>query len=424
MKCRHCQNELKYEFINLYNSPPSNSYLSKDELNKPEILYPLKIYVCDKCFLVQIDEYKKSNEIFNSNYAYFSSYSKTWLEHAKKYVDNIIPRLGLNNQSLVTEIASNDGYLLQYFKEKNIHCIGIEPTHSTASVAKNKGIDVIEYFFSFELSKKLKKSDLILGNNVLAHVPDINDFVKGVKNLLKDNGTATFEFPHILNLINEIQFDTIYHEHFSYLSLITIKTIFETFDLKIYDVEELNTHGGSLRIFTSHKNNDIKITDNVKYIIDKEKKFNLDNIEGYNNFELKVRKIKFELLEFLLKAKKENKKVIAYGAAAKGNTLLNYCGIKSDLIDFVVDLSPYKQGKYMPLSHIPIVSEENILKFFLSPNLIEDESQRVYYVAMSRAKLNLFISVPSLSLELEEELRKHKIPIDIKRRENLLSGQQ
>ncbi|WPC39157.1 class I SAM-dependent methyltransferase (plasmid) [Brachyspira hyodysenteriae] len=404
MKCRHCNNELKYEFINLYNSPPSNSFLIDKELNEPEVLYPLKIYVCDKCFLVQIDEYKKSNEIFNSNYAYFSSYSKTWLEHAKTYVDYIIPRLGLTNKSLVTEIASNDGYLLQYFKMKDIPCIGIEPTHSTASVAISKGINVIEDFFSFELSKKLQKSDLILGNNVLAHVPDINNFVMGVKNLLKENGTATFEFPHLLNLINENQFDTIYHEHFSYLSLIAVKTIFEKFDLKIYDVKELKTHGGSLRIFISHKNNNnIKISNSVEYLINKEKKFKLDKIEGYSNFESRVQEIKFELLDFLLKAKRENKKVIAYGAAAKGNTLLNYCGIKSDLIDIVVDLSPHKQGKYMPLSHIPILSEDNILKYkpdyilILPWNLKEEIIKQLSYVREWNCKF--ITAIPNLNIE-------------------------
>ncbi|MCZ9840551.1 class I SAM-dependent methyltransferase [Brachyspira hyodysenteriae] len=404
MKCRHCNNELKYEFINLYNSPPSNSFLIDKELNEPEVLYPLKIYVCDKCFLVQIDEYKKSNEIFNSNYAYFSSYSKTWLEHAKTYVDDIIPRLGLTNKSLVTEIASNDGYLLQYFKMKDIPCIGIEPTHSTASVAISKGINVIEDFFSFELSKKLQKSDLILGNNVLAHVPDINNFVMGVKNLLKENGTATFEFPHLLNLINENQFDTIYHEHFSYLSLIAVKTIFEKFDLKIYDVKELKTHGGSLRIFISHKNNNnIKISNSVEYLINKEKKFKLDKIEGYSNFESRVQEIKFELLDFLLKAKRENKKVIAYGAAAKGNTLLNYCGIKSDLIDIVVDLSPHKQGKYMPLSHIPILSEDNILKYkpdyilILPWNLKEEIIKQLSYVREWNCKF--ITAIPNLNIE-------------------------
>lgn len=404
MKCRHCNNELKYEFINLYNSPPSNSFLIDKELNEPEVLYPLKIYVCDKCFLVQIDEYKKSNEIFNSNYAYFSSYSKTWLEHAKTYVDDIIPRLGLTNKSLVTEIASNDGYLLQYFKMKDIPCIGIEPTHSTASVAISKGINVIEDFFSFELSKKLQKSDLILGNNVLAHVPDINNFVMGVKNLLKENGTATFEFPHLLNLINENQFDTIYHEHFSYLSLIAVKTIFEKFDLKIYDVKELKTHGGSLRIFISHKNNNnIKISNSVEYLINKEKKFKLDKIEVYSNFESRVQEIKFELLDFLLKAKRENKKVIAYGAAAKGNTLLNYCGIKSDLIDIVVDLSPHKQGKYMPLSHIPILSEDNILKYkpdyilILPWNLKEEIIKQLSYVREWNCKF--ITAIPNLNIE-------------------------
>ena len=403
MKCRHCQKELKYEFINLYNSPPSNSYLTKEELNYPETLYPLKIYVCDQCFLVQIDEYKKSNEIFNSNYAYFSSYSRSWLEHAKKYVEYIIPKLDLTSNSLVTEIASNDGYLLQYFKEKNIPCIGIEPTHSTASVAREKGINVIEDFFGYELSKKLEKSDLILGNNVLAHVPDINDFVKGVKNLLKENGTATFEFPHLLNLINENQFDTIYHEHFSYLSLITVKTIFEAFDLKIYDVEELRTHGGSLRIFASHKNNSIQISNNVGNIIENEKKYNLNNIKGYTNFDSKVKKIKFDLLEFLLKAKKDNKKVAAYGAAAKGNTLLNYCGIRSDLINFVVDASPHKQNKYMPLSHIPIVSEDNIKIYkpdyvlILPWNIEEEIMEQLSYIRDWNAKF--ITAIPNLCVK-------------------------
>ncbi|MEI0532269.1 class I SAM-dependent methyltransferase [Brachyspira pilosicoli] len=403
MKCRHCQKELKCEFINLYNSPPSNSYLTKEELNYPEILYPLKIYVCDKCFLVQIDEYKKSNEIFNSNYAYFSSYSRSWLEHAKRYVEYMIPKLNLTSNSLVTEIASNDGYLLQYFKENNIPCVGIEPTHSTASVAREKGINVIEDFFGYELSKKLEKSDLILGNNVLAHVPDINDFVKGVKNLLKENGTATFEFPHLLNLINKNQFDTIYHEHFSYLSLITVKTIFESFDLKIYDVEELKTHGGSLRIFVSHKNNSIEISDNVNNVIENEMKYNLNNISGYTNFDSKVKKIKFDLLEFLLKAKKDNKKVVAYGAAAKGNTLLNYCGIRSDLINFVVDASPHKQNKYMPLSHIPIVSEDNIKIYkpdyvlILPWNIEEEIMEQLSYIRDWNAKF--ITAIPNLCIK-------------------------
>ncbi|MDR2622991.1 MAG: class I SAM-dependent methyltransferase [Methanobrevibacter sp.] len=363
MKCRHCGNELKHEFIDLFNSPPSNSYLTYNQLNEPEILYPLKVLVCDNCFLVQIDEYKKFDEIFNSEYAYFSSFSSSWLEHSKKYVDMITEKLDLDENSLVVEIASNDGYLLQYFKEKAIPCLGIEPTASTAEVAKSKGIDVVEDFFNVSLASSLKKADLILGNNVLAHVPDINDFVKGLKLALKPNGVITMEFPHLLNLINYNQFDTIYHEHFSYLSLIAVKRIFESQGLKIFDVEELATHGGSLRVYATHiENNNIiyKLNDSVDLILNEEKDAKLDKIEGYLNFEENAQKIKLDFLEFLLKAKKEGKSVVAYGAAAKGNTLLNYCGIKSDLIKFVVDASPHKQNKFMPFSHIPILSKEAI----------------------------------------------------------------
>jgi SAM-dependent methyltransferase len=362
MKCRHCKKELTHEFINLFNAPPSNSYLKQDQLNEPEVLYPLKIFVCDNCFLVQIEEYKKSDKIFNEDYAYFSSYSSSWLEHSKQYVEMISKKLNLDESSFIIEIASNDGYLLQYFKEKNIPCLGIEPTASTAKIAKEKGINVIENFFDSKLAKSLKKADLILGNNVLAHVPNINDFVKGLKIALKPQGTITMEFPHLLNLINYNQFDTIYHEHFSYLSLMTVETIFKSQGLKIYDVDELPTHGGSLRIYATHNDNDIKVESSLDKIILKEKNAKLDKIEGYQDFEQKTQEIKWDILEFLLKAKKERKAVVAYGAAAKGNTLLNYCGIKSDAIKFVVDASPHKQNKFMPLSHIPIVSEEMIKK--------------------------------------------------------------
>jgi SAM-dependent methyltransferase len=359
---------LEHVFVDLVNAPASNSFLSKEELDEPEIFYPLKIYVCSTCKLVQIDEYKKSDDIFDKDYAYFSSYSTSWLAHAKNYVEIISKKLSLDEKSFVTEIASNDGYLLQYFQELNIPNIGIEPTASTAKVAKEKGIDVIEDFFGSGLAKTLEKSDLILGNNVLAHVPDINDFVKGLKLALKDNGTITMEFPHLLNLIEKSQFDTIYHEHFSYLSLSTTSTIFKAHGLQIYDVEELSTHGGSLRIYATHSENNAPISLHVSTVLEKETLANLDNLKGYFGFQQKANKVKYDFLNFLLQAKAQNKKVVGYGAAAKGNTLLNYCGIKNDLIDFVVDKAPLKVGKYLPSSHIPIVMEHKIKE--LKPDFI------------------------------------------------------
>lgn len=361
MKCRHCGNKLAFEFIDLIGSPPSNSFLKLDQLNKPEVYYPLKLFVCEKCLLVQVDEYKSSREIFNNEYAYFSSYSKTWVEHAKNYVDMIINRIKLNEHSQVIEIASNDGYLLQFFNEKNIPNIGIEPTANTAKVAKKRGIEVIQEFFGSHMAKVIPKADLILGNNVLAHVPDINDFVDGLKIALKPTGTITMEFPHILNLIKYNQFDTIYHEHFSYFSLLAVKRIFESYKLKIYDVEELPTHGGSLRIYATHsENNILGLSSNIEKLIKKEMKANLDNLEGYKEFQKCADKVKYNLLEFLLKTKRDDKRVIAYGAAAKGNTLLNYCGIKKDFISFVSDISPYKQGLFLPGSHIPVLHPDKI----------------------------------------------------------------
>ncbi len=366
MQCRFCGNNLTTEFINLVNSPPSNSFLNKDQLNEPEIFYPLKLFVCDKCFLVQIDEYKKSDEIFNSDYVYFSSFSQSWLEHSKKYVEMIVKRLGLNGSSLVAEIASNDGYLLQYFKQIGIPCYGIEPAINTALVAKQKGIDVIENFFDAALATKLadegKRVDLLLGNNVLAHVPNINDFVAGLKTLIKDKGAITMEFPHILNLIKQNQFDTIYHEHFSYFSFYTVNKIFKAHGLNIFDVEELPTHGGSLRIYATHEEFKIPASDSVKLMLVKEENFGITKIDTYSSFSEKVEKVKNNLLEFLILAKKDGKKVAGYGAAAKGNTLLNYCGIKKDLISFVVDKSPYKQGKFLPASHIPVFNEDFLKK--------------------------------------------------------------
>ncbi|MDR1896781.1 MAG: class I SAM-dependent methyltransferase [Prevotellaceae bacterium] len=403
MKCRHCGQELTQEFVNLYNAPPSNAYLTEEQLNEPEICYPLRIFVCDKCFLVQIDEYKKSAEIFSSEYAYFSSYSSLWLKHARSYVEKMVQKLELNEQSFIIEIASNDGYLLQYVKEKNIPCLGIEPTASTAKVAKDKGIDVLEDFFDSRMALSLKKADLILGNNVLAHVPDINDFVKGMKIALKPQGTITMEFPHLLNLIQYNQFDTIYHEHFSYLSLMTVRTIFASQGLKIYDVEELPTHGGSLRIYATHVENDIKAEKTVNDLIDREKQAHLDSMDGYKGFEQKIQKIKWDFLDFLLQAQRDGKKIVAYGAAAKGNTFLNYCGVKADAIQFVVDASPHKQNKFLPLSHIPIVSKERLTTeridyILILPWNIKNEIINSLTFTNRRGEVKWVTAIPKLEL--------------------------
>jgi hypothetical protein len=367
MECRFCKHKVETEFADLVNSPASNSYLTAQQLNEPEVFYPLKVMACEKCFLVQVAEYKKSEDIFNSDYAYFSSFSTSWLAHSKRYTDMMIARFGYNENSLVTEVASNDGYLLQYFKEKNVPVLGIEPTANTAAVAIKKGIPSVVDFFGVRLATKLagegKKTDLLLGNNVLAHVPDINDFVGGMKVLLKENGVVTMEFPHLYQLVINNQFDTIYHEHFSYLSFTTTSKIFEAQGLEMFDVEEVPTHGGSLRIFAKHKEDKSKpIGPNVAAMLKKEKDAGMTNIDYYKNFQTKVETVKNDLLEFLLKQKRAGKKVAAYGAAAKGNTLLNYCGVKNDMISFVVDANPAKQNKFMPASHIPIVQEDRIKK--------------------------------------------------------------
>ena len=365
MNCRFCGTELKYVFVDLGEAPPSNSFLNAAQLDKPESYFPLKIFVCSNCFLVQVDEYKKANEIFDSEYAYFSSYSTSWLAHAKTYTEKMVDRFGISNNSLVVEIASNDGYLLQYFKEKEIPVLGIEPTESTAKVAREKGIESITEFFGEDFAKKLtsenRKADLLLGNNVLAHVPDINDFVKGLKVALKKEGVITMEFPHLLKLIENNQFDTIYHEHFSYFSFTTVSRIFEAHGLVMFDVDEIPTHGGSLRIYAGHKEDTSKsISDKVGELLERENGIGISDLNYYKGFGEKVSRIKMDLLQFLAEQKKNNKKVAAYGAAAKGNTLLNYCGISNDVIRFVVDASPYKQGKFLPGSHIPIVKEEMI----------------------------------------------------------------
>ncbi len=364
MQCRFCKTELEHVFIDLINSPASNSFLSEEQLNEPEIFYPLKVYTCHKCFLVQVDEYKKSDAIFDSNYAYFSSYSTSWLAHAKKYTEMMVERFGFNASSQVIEIASNDGYLLQYFKEKNIPVMGIEPTANTAEVAVGKGIKTIVEFFGVELADRLAnhwevKADLLLGNNVLAHVPDIVDFVGGMKIILADTGVITMEFPHLMQLVDNNQFDTIYHEHFSYLSCHTVKQIFEAAGLELFDVDEIPTHGGSLRIYAKHQEDSSKeITENVASALKKEADKGMAGLSYYDNFQQKALQVKLDITSFLIEQKRAGKRVAGYGAAAKGNTLLNFCGIKNDLIEYVVDANPHKQNKWMPASHIPIVNEE------------------------------------------------------------------
>jgi SAM-dependent methyltransferase len=367
MKCRFCQHKLHHEFIDLGATPPSNSFLTKDQLNEPEVFYPLKLYVCENCFLVQVDEYKKSAEIFNQNYAYFSSFSTSWLEHAQKYVGMITEKLELTSKAYVIEIASNDGYLLQYFKEKQIPCLGIEPSANTAKAAREKGIETLEAFFGVDLAQRLfqqgKTANLIIGNNVLAHVPDINDFVAGLKIVLKNDGVVTMEFPHLMRLVEENQFDTIYHEHFSYFSFHTVRHIFANHGLTVFDVEEIPTHGGSLRIYAGHHEDNSKpLTKAVAGLLEKETLSGILKLDYYQNIQQKADKVKYELLEFLIEQKMRGRKVVAYGAAAKGNTLLNYCGVKRDLIEFVVDASPHKQRNFLPGSHIPVVSENELKK--------------------------------------------------------------
>ena len=363
MQCRFCKTELEHVFIDLGNSPASNSFLTKEQLNEPEIFYPLKVYTCHNCFLVQVDEYKKSGAIFNNEYAYFSSYSHTWLQHARDYTDMMIARFGFDSAAQVIEVASNDGYLLQYFKERNIPVLGIEPTANTAEVAVGKGIKTIIDFFGTELADRLAnhwdvKADLLLGNNVLAHVPDIVDFVGGMKIILSGTGVITMEFPHLMQLIDNNQFDTIYHEHFSYLSFYTVKQIFESQGLEIFDVEEIPTHGGSLRIYAKHQEDSQKsVSSNVTDLLKREIDKGITTPAYYNNFQGKAFKIKLDLISFLVEQKRAGKKVAAYGAAAKGNTLLNYSGIKNDLIKYVADANPHKQNKWLPASHIHVVNE-------------------------------------------------------------------
>ena len=407
MNCRFCENKLENVFIDLGNAPASNSFLSEAQLNEPEVFFPLRVLVCDKCFLVQVDEYKKFDAIFNSDYVYFSSYSTSWLAHAKKYADMVEERFGLDSNSQVIEIASNDGYLLQYFVEKEIPVLGIEPSSNTAAVAAEKGVASITEFFGVSLAEKLraegKQADLLLGNNVLAHVPDIVDFVTGMKIALAGTGVITVEFPHLVQLIGNNQFDTIYHEHFSYLSLFTVRQIFESQGLTVFDVEELETHGGSLRVFARHAEDDTyPILDSVAAMLEKELKNGIDDMAYYQGFQPRAMTIKREVLGFLLEQKALGKTVAAYGAAAKGNTLLNYCGVKSDLIDFVADANPAKQEKFLPGSHIPVVDPDQLrasrpdIVIIMPWNIRDEVVEALSYIGEWGGQFAIFI--PQLEL--------------------------
>ena len=367
MKCRHCDSELTFELIDLGAAPPSNAYLTPVSLRRPEKWFPLRVLVCEICWLVQAESYSRAAELFNDEYAYFSSFSDAWLDHSKRYVESAVSRFGLGKSSLVIEIASNDGYLLQYVQQRKIPCIGIEPTASTASASRMKGIETIERFFGTDFAKSMrddgKSADLMVANNVLAHVPDINDFVRAFSILLKDDGVATFEFPHLLKMIMENQFDTIYHEHFSYLSFTTVCEIFSKNGLEVFDVEEIGTHGGSLRVF-SQKTGVGKqlVSPAVGSLLQTEDIAGMKSRGFYERFSGAADLAKLKLLDFLCKAKSQNKIVVAYGAAAKGNTMLNFAGVRSDLISFVVDRNPSKQGKWLPGSRIPILDEGQLMK--------------------------------------------------------------
>lgn len=369
MKCRHCGGESFIPFADLQNCPPSNSMLTAATLNQPEVYYPLVVVVCDQCFLAQVDEHKKATEIFSSDYTYFSSFSRSWLEHCKRFSEEAIQRFALSPTSKVVEIASNDGYLLQYFAQAGVQVLGIEPTANTAAVAEAKGIPTIVDFFGEQfarerLAKNGERADLIVGNNVFAHVPDINDFTAGLKTALAPEGVISLEFPHLLKLIEEAQFDTIYHEHFSYLSLATTISIFKKHGLKVFDVERLPTHGGSLRVFGAHADDTTKPIGNaVAETLAEETVAGLTGRAIYEGFQTRIDQVRADFLSFLLDQRREGKVVVGYGAAAKGNTLLNYCGVKgAELVRFVADLSPHKQDKFLPGSHIPVLAPSEIDK--------------------------------------------------------------
>ena len=367
MKCRHCATPLHQVndvFVDLGAAPPSNAFLREQDLARAELHFPLKVLTCPECRLVQVDEVQRCEALFSNDYVYFSSYSTSWLAHAKAYVEQVAERLSLGSASLVMEVASNDGYLLQYMVQRGVPCVGIEPTASTAQVARDKGIETIPEFFGRDFGRRFAaergKADLVLGNNVLAHVPDINDFVAGFGEVLAPLGTVTVEFPHLMQLVQQGQFDTIYHEHFSYLSLHTVQRIFAAQGLVVWDVETLSTHGGSLRVWAQHRANPRPVSPRVTELLEQEDAAGMRHASFYQGLQAGADRIKNELLAFLIDQKRAGKTVAGYGAAAKGNTLLNHAGIRPDLLPFVVDASPHKQGRWLPGSRIPVVGEATL----------------------------------------------------------------
>lgn len=390
MNCRFCKKPLNEVFVDLGVSPLSNAYVKEEFANNKEVFYPLKPMICSDCFLIQLPELEKVENIFAKDYAYFSSFSQTWLNHSKRYVNEMVKRFNFNNQSLIIEIASNDGYLLQYFKEKGIPVLGIEPARNVAEAAIKKGIPTLIRFFNTTLAKELmsekKMADLIIGNNVLAHVPNLNDFIIGMKIILKPEGLITMEFPHLLRLIEDNQFDTIYHEHFSYFSFLTVEKTFTHHGLTIFDVDEIPTHGGSLRIYACHTESGKEISENVQELKKREKEIGIMDIDFYRSFSEKVKKTKREILSFLIELKESGSKIAAYGAPAKGNTLLNYCGIRTDFIDYTVDRNPHKQGCYLPGSRIPIYHPDRLREtkpdyvIILPWNLKDEIIEQVSYI--------------------------------------------
>jgi len=375
MNCQFCNTKINEKVFDLGNTAVSNSLIKKDDFHKKETLYPLILYTCPKCFLVQIEEQARSENIFDDEYVYFSSLSSYWLKHAKDYSEEIISRLKLNKKSFVVEVASNDGYLLRNFVSKGIDCLGIEPTKSTAREAISKGVPTLIEFFNFSLARKFskedKKADLIVANNVLAHVPKINDFISGFNELLKPEGTITIEFPHVLRMFEKNEFDTIYHEHFFYFSIYTLKDILLKHQLSIYDIDQLDTHGGSLRVYATHVNNKLDSnSDKASFnrILNEEISAGLNSLEYYRSIQINAFNIKLCFLDYIVRQKSKNKTIVAFGAAAKGNTFLNYCGVKGDFIDFVVDETPNKIGKYLPQSKIPILPFKKISE--VKPDII------------------------------------------------------
>jgi trans-aconitate methyltransferase len=406
MKCRFCATPLEDVFLDLGSAPPSNAFLAADALNAPETWFPLKLFTCGKCRLVQVDEVQSHAALFAPDYVYYSSFSRSWLAHAERYVGEAVTKLGLDHNSLVMEIASNDGYLLQYVAARNIPCIGIEPTSGTAHAARQKGVETLERFFDRDFADEFVRergaADLIVANNVLAHVPNLNDFVAGMAAALAREGTITVEFPHLMELVSHRQFDTVYHEHFSYFSLHTVSAIFSAHGLRVWDVEQLSTHGGSLRVWATHAHGQRMETSAVATLLALEAKAGMQDAAYYGGFQTQADAVKNDCLTFLLEQRRAGRKVAGYGAAAKGNTLLNYAGVKPDLLPYVVDASPHKQGRWLPGSRIPVVNESRLREdrpdfvLILPWNLCEEIVAQLSYIREWSGRF--VVAVPQLAI--------------------------